>query len=158
MDLNAYLCKSFRLLSQFYGKLGNTDKENQWAKQANVWQTNIELFLYDEGDGIWYDFDYDLLQQRKYFYASNFAPLWTDCYDTTNKVQQGQKAVNYFRSQGLDTFQGGIPTSLQESGEQWDLPNAWPPLQELVILGKRYNSCLHPLLKSFYRIIQHGKR
>lgn len=32
-------------------------------------------------------------------------------------------------------FLGGIPTTLQHSGEQWDLPNAWPPLQYMVIMG-----------------------
>lgn len=29
---------------------------------------------------------------------------------------------------GVLNFPGGIPTSLIESGEQWDFPNAWPPL------------------------------
>ncbi|XP_063587711.1 trehalase-like [Penaeus indicus] len=29
----------------------------------------------------------------------------------------------------------GVPTSLVESGEQWDFPNAWAPLQHLVIMG-----------------------
>lgn len=32
-------------------------------------------------------------------------------------------------------YPGGIPTSLNQSGEQWDYPNAWPPLQALVIQG-----------------------
>lgn len=30
---------------------------------------------------------------------------------------------------------GGTPTSLNQTGEQWDFPNAWPPLQSLVVLG-----------------------
>lgn len=30
---------------------------------------------------------------------------------------------------------GGIPTSLNFSGEQWDFPNAWPPLQAFFIQG-----------------------
>lgn len=32
-------------------------------------------------------------------------------------------------------FLGGIPTTLDHSGEQWDYPNAWPPLQHMVIVG-----------------------
>ncbi|XP_033213975.1 trehalase-like [Belonocnema kinseyi] len=31
----------------------------------------------------------------------------------------------------------GIPTSLAETGEQWDLPNSWSPLQSIVINGLR---------------------
>lgn len=32
-------------------------------------------------------------------------------------------------------FIGGSPTSLENSGEQWDFPNAWPPLQAFFIQG-----------------------
>lgn len=30
---------------------------------------------------------------------------------------------------------GGTPTSLDETGEQWDFPNAWAPLQSMIIVG-----------------------
>ena len=30
---------------------------------------------------------------------------------------------------------GGAMTSLAESGQQWDAPNAWPPLQALLVEG-----------------------
>lgn len=32
-------------------------------------------------------------------------------------------------------FLGGIPSSLDDTGEQWDFPNAWAPLQSMVIVG-----------------------
>lgn len=35
------------------------------------------------------------------------------------------------------TYQYGIPTSLRNTGQQWDFPNAWAPLQDLVIRGKK---------------------
>ncbi|ERL91838.1 hypothetical protein D910_09163 [Dendroctonus ponderosae] len=135
VDLNAFLCKSFGLLADFYGKIGNVSKQNLWANRALEWRNSIETLLYNDADGIWYDFDYDMKVQRQYFFASNFAPLWAECYREENKEQYGSKAVKYFRKSEIELFQGGIPTSLEESGEQWDLPNAWPPLQEFVVLG-----------------------
>jgi len=30
---------------------------------------------------------------------------------------------------------GGVTTSLIESGQQWDFPNGWPPLQHMLIEG-----------------------
>ena len=30
---------------------------------------------------------------------------------------------------------GGIATTLRATGEQWDWPNAWPPLQQMAIEG-----------------------
>lgn len=37
---------------------------------------------------------------------------------------------------GALRYPGGIPTSLKESGQQWDYPNAWPPLQHMLIDGR----------------------
>lgn len=38
-------------------------------------------------------------------------------------------------SKSLGGFVGGIPNSLQETGEQWDFPNAWPPSVQMIIIG-----------------------
>lgn len=37
---------------------------------------------------------------------------------------------------GALQFPGGVPTSLRKSGQQWDYPNAWPPLQHMLIDGR----------------------
>ena len=29
----------------------------------------------------------------------------------------------------------GVPTSLRDSHEQWDYPNAWAPLQHILVMG-----------------------
>lgn len=33
------------------------------------------------------------------------------------------------------SFSSGVPTSMEDSGQQWDFPNAWAPLQHLIIMG-----------------------
>lgn len=30
-------------------------------------------------------------------------------------------------------FAGGIPTTTIRSGQQWDYPNSWPPLQQMAV-------------------------
>lgn len=32
-------------------------------------------------------------------------------------------------------FAEGIPTTLIQSGQQWDFPNVWPPLEHMIITG-----------------------
>ncbi|KAJ8912205.1 hypothetical protein NQ315_003809 [Exocentrus adspersus] len=135
VDLNSYLCKAFRVTAQLYSLVGNEEKSKEWLEKASSWQKSIELVLYDKEDGIWHDYDLVLLQPRKLFFPSNFAPLYCECFDTTFKEEYGLKAAQYLTNQGILDFQGGIPTSLEHSGEQWDMPNAWPPLQEIIILG-----------------------
>ncbi|XP_076256759.1 trehalase-like isoform X2 [Rhynchophorus ferrugineus] len=135
VDLNAFLCKSFKSLSDFYEKIGNSTKQAEWSTRHQSLLNSTEALLYDKEDGIWYDYDRTLNKQRKIFFASNFAPLWSNCYNTSQKDSYGERAAKYMYAKGVHTYLGGIPTSLEQSGEQWDLPNAWPPLQEFVILG-----------------------
>ncbi|KAJ8972941.1 hypothetical protein NQ317_013212 [Molorchus minor] len=135
VDLNSYLCKAFKQLSVFYELLGDADKAIQWLEKSSSWQKSIELVLYDRTDGIWYDYDSALQQPRKLFFPSNFAPLWAGSYDVSLSDEYGSRAARYFTDTGIMDYTGGIPTSLDQSGEQWDYPNAWPPLQEIVVLG-----------------------
>jgi alpha,alpha-trehalase len=46
-----------------------------------------------------------------------------------------KKTVNYINDTEIRNYLGGIPTSLEQTTEQWDFPNAWPPLQIIVIQG-----------------------
>lgn len=43
--------------------------------------------------------------------------------------------MKYLEKTQVMVNQGGIPTTLEHSGEQWDYPNAWPPLQYIMIKG-----------------------
>ncbi|VEN43497.1 unnamed protein product [Callosobruchus maculatus] len=135
VDLNAFLCKAFRHMSVFYTLLGEQEKAIFWLEKSNSWKKSIEMVHYDKVDGIWYDYDMEGKAPIKRFYPSNFAPLWAECYETEQRDIKGAMAAQYFTNQGVMNYEGGIPTSLIRSGEQWDLPNAWPPLQDIVITG-----------------------
>ncbi|CAG9773853.1 unnamed protein product [Ceutorhynchus assimilis] len=135
VDLNAFLCRAFADLADFYETLGNKEKSDYWQERSDIWKKSIQMVLYDEEEGIWFDYDSQLQKARKYFFPSNYAPLWAEVYDLSKKEVYGRRAAAYFVKQGVDQYLGGIPTSLLQSGEQWDLTNAWPPLQEIVVLG-----------------------
>ncbi|CAG9863925.1 unnamed protein product [Phyllotreta striolata] len=135
VDLNAFLCKAFEELARFYELLGNSTKASFWHQRHAALKDAIRDVLYSNEDGIW--FDYDLISNKRIegFYPSNFAPLWADAYDTAKKEDYGLKATLYYKQNRLYRYLGGIPTSLLNSGQQWDLPNAWPPLQDLIVSG-----------------------
>ena len=46
-----------------------------------------------------------------------------------------RQAIGYLEREGVVDLPGGFPTSLVESGQQWDFPNGWAPLQHMVIEG-----------------------
>ncbi|CAG9767217.1 unnamed protein product [Ceutorhynchus assimilis] len=135
VDLNAILCAAFKRISSFYELTGDLQNAAKWALVSKQWLQAIEEVLYDDTDGIWYDYDPVLSKSRKMFYPSNFAPLWTETYNFALKNEYGRRAAEYYTDLNIGEFKGGIPTSLDGNNEQWDLPNAWPPLQEFVILG-----------------------
>lgn len=60
-----------------------------------------------------------------------------NCYNAANKSAIARKILAYIDSTGIDAFPGGVPTTLMQTGEQWDYPNAWAPLQQWLSEGLR---------------------
>ncbi|XP_030264648.1 trehalase [Sparus aurata] len=131
-DLNALLCLSEKTLASFHRILGDGDSAARYDQAAARRLQAIESVLWDAERGAW--FDYNLVTQSKHFefYPSNLAPVWAQCY---SRPEMGEKAVQYLKKSGALQFPNGVPTSLTDSGQQWDYPNAWPPLQHMLISG-----------------------
>lgn len=132
VDLNAFLCQAEKLMSKFYTSLGN---DSQATKYRNLWEQRLaalKAILWDEEKGAWFDYDLENGKKNQEFYPSNLAPLWAGCFSDPGVVD---KALKYLEDSKILTYQYGIPTSLWKTGQQWDFPNAWAPLQDLVIRG-----------------------
>lgn len=83
-------------------------------------------------------YDYDLLNgtsRRPRYYPSNYVPLWTETFhsDPTKRDVQIARVVDNLVLRA--SFPGGIPTSDFQSGQQWDFPNCWPPLEHMIVMG-----------------------
>ncbi|XP_028429123.1 trehalase [Perca flavescens] len=131
-DLNALLCLNEKTLTSFHRILGDIDSAALYEQTAARRLEAIESVLWDAERGAW--FDYNLVTHSKHFefYPSNLAPLWAQCY---SRPEMAEKAVQYLKGSGALQFPNGVPTSLRDSGQQWDYPNAWPPLQHMLIRG-----------------------
>ncbi|XP_075765691.1 trehalase isoform X2 [Pelodiscus sinensis] len=132
VDLNAFLCKTEHLLASFYRILGNTTKAAQFQANLEHRLEAVQAVFWNEAAGVWMDFNLLKKQLNPAFYPTNLAPLWTDCF---SDQAAAEKAVRYLERSSALSYKNGLPTSLARTGEQWDLPNAWPPLQHMVIAG-----------------------
>jgi alpha,alpha-trehalase len=65
-------------------------------------------------------------------YASDYIPLWCGC--ALPNSSQAVSAIQSLKESGLISI-GGVAASTIETGEQWDWPNAWPPLQAMLSEG-----------------------
>ncbi|XP_040832998.1 trehalase isoform X1 [Ochotona curzoniae] len=132
VDLNAFLCQAEELMGNFYSRLGNNSQATKYRNLRAQREAALTALLWDEDKGSW--FDYDLENQRKNheFYPSNLTPLWAGCFSDPGVAD---RALKYLEDSQILSYRHGIPTSLRNTGQQWDFPNAWAPLQDVVIRG-----------------------
>ncbi|KAK6644318.1 hypothetical protein RUM43_000585 [Polyplax serrata] len=136
VELNSILYWNAQLLSGFWEKLGNDSKASYYANKANEILEAVTKVLWVEEVGVWLDYDILNEKERDYFYPTNFAPLWTGCYNRSNSNYIVKKVLKYIQDKKIMvTFLGGVPATLEHTNEQWDYPNAWPPLQHIMIIG-----------------------
>lgn len=133
VDLNSIYAGALETMGDLNNLLHNKKSAKKWWMLAQYWRMAIDNVLWDPEDGIWYDYNLETSRYRKGFFPSNVAPLWSKCVEDEKLPEYGPKVIAYLkRSTGL-SFPGGIPSSISRSGEQWDHPNAWPPLQSMVV-------------------------
>ncbi|XP_063389729.1 trehalase-like isoform X2 [Cydia fagiglandana] len=135
VDLNAILCWNAEIMHDFHAKLGNVDKAEYYKNVHARLLEAIDKVLWHEDVGVWLDFNLESGRRRDYFYPSNVAPLWTGSYDRARSEYYVNRVINYLDISKVDIYEGGIPTTFEHSGEQWDYPNAWPPLQYIMVEG-----------------------
>ncbi|XP_076237500.1 trehalase isoform X2 [Calliopsis andreniformis] len=135
VDLNSIIYRNAQLLAKYNQRMGNETKAAYYRKRAEEWKRAVTAVLWHDEVGAW--LDYDILNdiKRDYFYPTNVLPLWTDCYDISKREEYVSKVLKYLEKNQIMLNLGGIPTTLEHSGEQWDYPNAWPPLQYFVIMS-----------------------
>ena len=130
VGLNSILCKVEMALAEFYGIIGNKTAGFKYSAALNQRKAAVDAVFWNEESSQWLDYDMELQQQRKPFYVSNIYPMWAGCHDK-NKTRAAS-VIKSLKKLGVLNYRAGVPTSLNKTGEQWDFPNAWPPLQEIM--------------------------
>ncbi|XP_072049493.1 trehalase-like [Amphiura filiformis] len=148
VDLNSVLCLNEKILAELFKRDGDQSKADTYTKAHQRRIRAIQEIFWDDDVGVWLDFDLELSRNRNEFYPSNIMPMWAKCYSTDNgNAEIEGKVVKYLEKLGVLNYPGGIPTSLHDTDQQWDYPNAWPPLQEIVI--QAFDSSSLPKAKEY---------
>ena len=106
--------------------LGYKEIANQWRDRAMLRQERINQFFWDEEAGLYFDYNFRTGKRRQYEYATTFYPLWMG-------IASDEQARRVW--QNLDKFEeaGGLLTSTHVSGNQWDAPFGWAPLNLIAV-------------------------
>ncbi|XP_046606777.1 trehalase-like isoform X1 [Neodiprion virginianus] len=135
VDLNAFLQRDAQLLAVFHSWLNDSKKSEYWGKMANLIQDGLDNVLWNEQEEMWLDYDIEQQRSRNRYYASNFAPLYCGSYNRTKAKDLAESSVRHLEKHGITQFMGGSPVSKDNTGEQWDYPNAWPNMQSVIVFG-----------------------
>lgn len=131
VDLNSILYKNEITLASFYKLLGQSEMESLYLQRAQRRLTAIQKLLWNEATGQWNDLYLNGTFNTE-FYPSNLVPLWTGAF----VGMPSEKIANLLQSVAdIFSYPSGVPTSFIQTGQQWDFPNGWAPLQFYVISG-----------------------
>jgi alpha,alpha-trehalase len=111
--------------------LGQTSKARAWADRAAMRRQAINRLMWDEKDGLYYDYNFVQGKLRRYPFVTTFYPLWVGVADR-------KQAARIVRNLHLFERPGGLLTSTYVSGSQWDAPFGWAPTEMIAIEGLRH--------------------
>lgn len=129
VDLNTLLYQAERHMAEILGVLGRPGGD-LWTQRAERRAALIQEYNWDEETGLFADYNFRTGKRRHYPFATTFFPLWARLATT------GQ-AARVHANLGLFERPGGIVTSTFASGNQWDAPFGWAPLQMVALEGLR---------------------
>src|SRR5437660_6981827 len=101
-----------------------------WRSRAEARRERINRYLWDPQHGLYFDYNFESKTRRPYEFATTFYPLWAGI---ASKEQAQRVAANLPRFEAP----GGVLTSTQTTGSQWDAPYGWAPLQLMAVDGLR---------------------
>ncbi|EGC30247.1 hypothetical protein DICPUDRAFT_41704 [Dictyostelium purpureum] len=133
VDLNSILYYNEKTLSMFHNYFGNTTMSTFYQKAASERATAIQSVFWDENNLQWFDLNLETQTLNENFYISNLLPLFVDIEEEINMNDEEIDSIFKELSDVLLNFPGGIPSSLIDTNQQWDLPSAFPNLQYFVI-------------------------
>ncbi|KAL7631224.1 UNVERIFIED_CONTAM: hypothetical protein RMT77_018471 [Armadillidium vulgare] len=136
--LTSIIANNAKTLSKFFEILNDQNKSDEYNNIANDINKTISRVFWNDDEGMWFDYNIKQNKVQKGFYPSNLMPLWAKAYGTERDVTYIAECVlSYLNRINITSYPGGIPTSLMNSSQQWDLPNGWAPLQYFAIIGLR---------------------
>jgi alpha,alpha-trehalase len=131
VDLNSILYSVEITLSEIFSLCGKKMKKYYYKKNAKNRKKSMQKYLWNKNLTIWNDYLIKENSRNENLFTSNYLPLWADLV----KLSEVEITTLLENLTPLLDYKGGTPTSLIFSGQQWDFPNAWSPMEYFLIKG-----------------------
>ena len=158
VELNSILYYNEITIAEFHRREGNYSAAREWAGRAANRSEAMTALLWNEEHYSYFDYNltsssqniYTLADntstplslagapagQQTWFQISQFYPFWTGAApDSIKSDSTAMRRVFARVEELLDTNNGAISATNLATGQQWDEPNVWPPLQYILMQG-----------------------
>ena len=141
VDLNCLLLYLEQTIAEAYQLTGNNESAKKYNAFAEKRKTAIQKYCWNNQQDFYFDYDWTQGKQKQSFSLAGMFPLFFKIADN----EQSDKVAAVIKEQFIKS--GGAVSTLVTTGQQWDAPNGWAPLQWITIVGLE-NYGHHALAKS----------
>eukprot|EP01053_Blabericola_migrator_P006099 Blabericola_migrator_1__6098@NODE_307_length_10081_cov_93_692830_g251_i0_p3_GENE_NODE_307_length_10081_cov_93_692830_g251_i0NODE_307_length_10081_cov_93_692830_g251_i0_p3_ORF_typecomplete_len554_score102_39Trehalase/PF01204_18/4_8e75GDE_C/PF06202_14/8_5e16Bac_rhamnosid6H/PF17389_2/5_7e13Glyco_hydro_36/PF17167_4/1_5e05DUF608/PF04685_13/1_1e03DUF608/PF04685_13/0_015GlcNAc_2epim/PF07221_11/0_32GlcNAc_2epim/PF07221_11/6e02_NODE_307_length_10081_cov_93_692830_g251_i075199180 len=129
VELNAFMQHSARVLSKLHRHLGNTQKADRYDEHAEQKKEILNEYFWDEETGVFMD---------RFWRTGDFSDIITPASVVPlalNLTTPEKAEKTLFTVKDKLLRKGGLVSTQQKTGEQWDSPFGWAPLQYFYIIA-----------------------
>ncbi len=129
VDLNSLMVHLEQTLAKAYRIKGNAGRSSRFGKLAALRQAAIRHLMWNEQLGTFTDYAWQKRKATLPVSAAGLYPLFLHIAT----LRQAEIVGQTVRRKLL--MPGGVATTLVASGQQWDQPNGWEPVQRVAVVG-----------------------
>lgn len=129
IDLNCLLYFMEKSIAKGYQLKGETENETLYLTKTEERKKSILELFWNADKKYFYDYNFT---QKDYARTATLAGVFPLFFEIAS-VEQAEGVKNKLMSDFLKD--GGLVTTLEHSGQQWDAPNGWAPLQYMAVQG-----------------------
>ncbi len=133
VDLNSLLYRLEIVIARGCKAAARPDCEKDMSSKAHARRRAVVRLMWDESQGAFVDYDWRKGAKLKQLTAATAFPLYFGIADR----RQSAGVAKVIRASLL--MPHGLGTTTEKTGQQWDSPNGWAPLQWIAIEGLRRN-------------------
>ena len=129
VDLNCLMYHMELILERGSMLKGDKEAATYFRKKSIERKALIKEYMWDEEAGFYMDFDFKRAETTQELTLGGVYPLTFRIADRDQAEKMKDVIMNQFLRDG------GLVTTLRNSGQQWDAPNGWAPLQWMAVNG-----------------------
>ncbi|HLT92591.1 MAG TPA: alpha,alpha-trehalase TreF [Woeseiaceae bacterium] len=130
-DLNSLLYGLERAISRGCETRGDQACADEYREYANARRRAIRNYLWNEDAGVFDDYHWREQRVLGHMTAATLYPLFAGVATEAQAERVADAVERHLLKRG------GIVTSDRDTGQQWDAPNGWAPLQWIAVSGLR---------------------